>query len=158
MLVKPKRFVRPLASFLLVLLAACSSEKDEEPKTFQALYDSYLKKCSDCHVAGNEAENSVPNFDFSSADRAYESLTANVNVPRSESCLNLNLPYVVAGQPSQSYLLAILDEGTNDGYEAATSSSCSPLKHTAAFGGVAAVPSAGVVAGLKTWISEGARR
>lgn len=144
---------------LLGSLAACSSEKDEEPKTFDALYDSYLKKCSECHVAGNEAEvNWVPGFDLSSADKAYASLNARVRLPRKSECLNLSVNYVVAGQTTQSLLLAILDEGINDGFEAATGTTCKPIRHTISMGGKATDPSASVLAGLKTWISEGAKR
>lgn len=144
---------------LLLVATSCSSEKDEEPKTFQGLYDSYLKSCADCHYEGSEAEsNQVRDFDFSSADKAYASLTSRVNVQRDSSCLSLGLDYVVAGKPNQSYLLAVLDQSTNEGFSSATGSNCQPLDHTVGLGGPAANPSSGIISGLKTWISEGAKR
>jgi hypothetical protein len=150
---------RVVWSLLLLFAAACSSEKTEELKTFSALYDDYLKKCADCHTVGTDTEmNFVPGLDFSTADKAFASLNSRVRLSRSEGCEDLGLNYVVAGQPSRSFLLAVVDLETNENFESATGKSCAPAKHTSNLGGPANSPSGAVVAGLKTWITDGAKR
>lgn len=144
---------------LLALLHGCGGEEEsaQNLETFDGLYNVYLKTCAGpCHAPGRNGEKFVKGFDFSTADTAYRSLQAAVDIDRTELCKVVQ--YVKAGDPEQSLLVAVLDPSVNAGFGSRTGSNCDPKNHTIANGGEADNPSAAVLDGLKKWISAGAVR
>jgi hypothetical protein len=159
------------ACVVSLLIVSCSDKKEDSPPPpdltkFSGIYESYLKSCGECHEPGNVAyTQKVGNLDMSSEEAAYTSLLKSIDVKRQlgADCAQRN--YVKAGNPSESYLYAIMDISTRETFATGSNSLCAPLLHVAEFdssganvGGPANKPTAEQKEAIRSWIEKGATR
>lgn len=143
-------------------LVACP-KKEEAPagpdlKKFSGIYESYLKACGECHAPDQITyKDEVPGLDLSSKEAAYTSLLGERELKRLNGFgCSATVKYVMAGEPSESVLYAILDSQTRESFNAGVDDSCRPKLHTRADGGEANDPTPEQKAAIKDWITNGA--
>ena len=149
------------ASLLLLGLASAGCEAisgNVEPK-FSSLYDNYFKNCKQCHAPGaaGATSSTEKSLDFSSASSAYATLSQGKATGLTGNQTGCNgVAFVVKGDPAHSLAVAVLDEGTRSAFDLAGNPGCDTSSISDMAFKVNQVPSAAVLAALKSWISAGA--
>ena len=158
---RPALSVRALACLLVIggvtaISAGCETigASDE----FTEAYDGYLNKCASCHApaAPGATAGTESSLDFSTVDTARASMRGGKAKGLTGNFASCNsVAFVVAGQPAQSLLMAVLDEDVRQNFDTPGHSGCDSSAisdMTIRVGG----PDATAIAQLKTWIENGA--
>lgn len=151
--------IRRLAAALSVAALACGCEAAApEGDEFDQAYTSYLHKCADCHAPGasGKTEKTETSLDFSTAATARATLQGGkaTGLKAPEDVCN-GAPFVVAGKPEQSLLIAVIDADTRSKFDAPAHPGCDQdgIRDMTKWVG----PNADAVAKLKAWITAGAK-
>jgi hypothetical protein len=99
------------AGLLPILLSGCGKESTTPAAgTFGNVYTVTLRTaCANCHAPGGLPTTQGCTLDFSSQAQAYSTLTGGTVAGSGEPTACLGLKYVVAGDPSSSYLVGVLN-------------------------------------------------
>lgn len=157
-------------SLAVVLSGACSSTLARSdlgdalpadlggavPATFTGLYASYFGECVTCHAPGAPGRTIAieTSLDFSTRAHAYASLQGSAMGLASAAAACNGVPFVVAGSPEQSLVVATLDATVRAGF---ASGACDASAVTDEAAKVGTPPSGEFVAALREWIRTGAR-
>ena len=151
------RALTATASFaLLASVAGCEASAGGGDDFTQA-YDSYLNKCSSCHAPGADGANTgtESSLDFSTVDTARATLRGSAKGLTGNQAACNDVPFVVAGKPEQSLLMATLDADVRKNLDIAGKAGCDAdgvSDMTIRVGG----PDADAISKLRTWIADGA--
>ena len=104
------RYVGALAAVLVILLLArCGQQSAYTPGTFTAVYNQTLKTaCVECHQPGGSATIAGATLDFTTQAKAYATIKPGSVGGGSSGPSCKNLPIVVAGNATSSFLAAVL--------------------------------------------------
>jgi cytochrome c553 len=166
------RIAIAVASMTLLTLDGCGtvastgadggSTQDDagsEPR-FSSLYAAHLGDCKSCHApnAPGRTSSTETALDLSSAATAYSTLTAGKAAGLTGNQLACNgVPFVVAGKPEQSLLVATLDQASRKTFDYAAAPQCDESAITDMTVKMGSSPPTGFVASLKDWITSGAQ-
>ncbi len=147
----------------LIVLAALSVAGCETELTsgdeFSQTYDSYLSGCANCHApsAPGKTSDTEQALDFSTAETARTTLRTGVatGLTGNPSACN-GVPFVVAGKPNQSLLLAVLDADARKTFDLPSHPNCDNDAITDMAVKVGGAPNSIDLDNLKTWITNGA--
>ena len=154
---------RTLAATLLVLgalvLPGCETEPGAAGDDFSVAYDGYLNKCANCHApqAPGKASDTEKTLDFTSVDTAKSTLAtgkASGLVGNPAACNGV--PFVVAGKPGQSLIVAVLDADVRTTFDLPSHPNCDNDAITDMGLKVGGGPDAVALDALKSWITAGA--
>lgn len=147
-----------LGSALLGTAALSGCEAVAAGDDFTQAYDSYLNKCASCHAPGAAGATAgiETTLDFSTADAARASLKTGsaAGLTGNQAACN-GVPFVVAGKPEQSLLMAVLDENVRQNLDLASHAGCdgtAATDMTIRVGGA----DADAIAKVRAWITAGA--
>ena len=126
---------------------------------FTVAYNGYLNKCANCHApqAPGKASDTEKTLDFTSADTARSTLatgTASGLVGNPAACNGV--PFVVAGKPGQSIVVAVLDAEARKTFDLPSHPNCDNDAITDMGLKLGGAPDAAALAALKSWITAGA--
>jgi hypothetical protein len=108
-----------LFSVFLMALVDCgsnnsSTDSNGTSPNFTSIYSTILSPlCVQCHQPGGAAVQQGVNLDFTSQASAYQGLTTSHVSSINESGTCGSVPLVSAGNPSASYLLAVVAQAYN---------------------------------------------
>ncbi len=145
------------AALLATLVAAAGCEAVAAGDDFTVAYDGYLNKCASCHSPGNQPSGAESSLDFSTADTARASLKGGsaAGLVGNQAACN-GVPFVVAGKPGESLVMAVLDETVRQNFDNASAAGCDGSgaisDMTVRVGG----SDADAIAKLRAWIEAGA--
>lgn len=145
-----------------VQLAGCSAAENAVSEgggssTFDKVYtDVFAKSCSGCHAPsapGYSAGETESSLDFSSADRAFATLSGQARGLSGNFAACNGVAFVVAGDASKSLLYASVDSTTRKAF---VSGSCN--KDVVGAMESMTIVSSAQVALVRDWINAGAKR
>ena len=143
-------------------LTACGAELDSGPveANFSSLYNSYLQKCSACHIpaVASSMEGIETSLDFTSVQTAYKTITtgkASGLTNNQEACNGV--AFIDTKNPAKSLLVASIDKKTRASFDLGASG-CdeSAITDMNIKLGNSEAPD-GFVAALLDWIKAGAK-
>ncbi len=155
------RLTRLVAAAAAVFaLAACETEDTGVTADVTSLYDNYLNKCASCHTPDGAGQHSSieKTLDFSTVETASKTLRegkASGMSGNQEGCNGM--PFVKAGKPGASLLVAVLDETVRQGFDDPDFPDCDGTAISAMDNKVGGAPSAEFLTALKQWITDGAK-
>ena len=154
----------------LLLLAGCGAEDpiDGTPDantggvqpTFTSLYGDYFQNCKNCHTpaAPGRTSDTEDTLDFTSQTTAYSTIKTGMAAGLEGNFLDCNgVPFVTASNPSQSLLLASLDQPTRNAFDLPTHPMCDMDANADQTLKVGTQPSAAFITALKSWLTNGAQ-
>src|SRR5262245_66575622 len=159
-----------LFAFVAVGLVGCGAEElipgtpdaggGGVQATFSSLYGDYFSNCGQCHSPNGPGRTSdiEQSLDFSTKSTAYTTITSGSATGLMGNPMGCNgTPFIVSGQPSQSLIVAVLDDGVRATFDLAGHPDCDMNSITdQTTPKVGSSPSAAFLAALKTWIQNGA--
>jgi hypothetical protein len=147
-----------IAGIALAALALTGCEAVGAGDDFSAAYEGYLNKCASCHApdAAGKGPGTETSLDFSTEAAARASIQGGNAAGLTGNFAGCNgTPFVVAGNPDQSLIIAVLDEDVRQNFDLSSHSGCnkdSISDMTKWVGG----PDADAIAKLKAWVQAGA--
>ena len=126
---------------------------------FGSLYGDYLSTCKQCHAPGAPGRtlDTEQSLDFTTRSTAYTTLTTKLAAGLVGNQLACNdVPFLVAGQPSQSLLVAVLDATVRQAFDRPAAPGCDVDAISDETVKVGSAPSAAFLAALSDWITAGA--
>lgn len=145
-------FVAALAGFCLV---GCEAEGGGDE--FDTTYTNYLSKCAGCHApdAPGKGSDTEKNLDFTTAETARQTLSTGKAAGLVGNPAGCNgVPFVVAGKPEQSLIIAVLDQDARKLFDLPSHPNCDNDAITDMALKVGGAPEATDLAALKTWITS----
>ena len=146
-------------SFLILAtsLFACAPE---EAGTFAGVYEEYLVECANCHApealgATSDIEKSL---DFSTEDSAYSTLMGSATGLSGNQAACNGVKFVVAGDPSSSLVVAVVDEDVRQAFDLSGNADCNADSISDMTVKVGFAPGSSFLDSLKKWIEDGAAR
>lgn len=157
-------FALALVSAFSLQLAGCSAAEEAVSNvtgggsSFDAVYTATLSKnCNGCHgpsAPGYSPGETEATLDFSSADKAFNSLLGKATGLSGNSASCNGVSFVVPGDASKSLLMASIDRATRTAF---VSGGCNK-DSVAAMESRGGALSVAQVEGVRAWIAGGAKR
>jgi hypothetical protein len=152
---------------LTASVAACDSAGDLIPDsgggtveaTFTSLYGNYFSNCRDCHTPNGPGRTSdtEQTLNFTSRTTALSALkTGSASGLKGNFAGCNGTPFITAGMPSQSLVVAVLDQSTRQQFDLSAHPDCDADAISDMTAQVGSRPSAAFVTALKDWITAGA--
>ncbi|GEM_PF-1666273 len=143
-----------------LLVAGCETESTGVEANVTSLHDNYLHKCASCHApaAAGRTSDTEQSLDFSTAEMTSKSLREGKATGLKGNTAGCNdVPFVKAGKPELSLIVAVLDEDVRKAFDDPDHSSCDNTAISAMDIRAGGAPSAEFLTALKQWITDGAK-
>jgi len=143
--------------FLATTLFACAPE---EAGTFTGVYEEYFVECANCHAPGALGATSdiEKSLDFSTEDSAYSTLMGSASGLSGNQAACNGVKFVVAGDPSTSLVVAVVDEDVRQAFDLPGNADCNADSISDMTVKVGFAPGSTFLDSLKQWIESGAAR